>query len=269
MNDPESREGINKQFDKLIENDYVEEVPAAEKMAAKAWHLPLFSVPKPDSNTTKHRLVCDGAAKYFNKSLNDAIIPGPCIIPDIVLTLTRFRLKNVALCGDIEAMFLRIKMRPEDRTYHRFLYAKKPGDPPTEYWFKVHSFGNAGSPAVSTNVIKIHAEINKQKYPLAFELIHFHTHMDDTLSSFDTVSEAIEAGKQCTALLSEIGMNWSKMGSNEPEVLKGCRDTVAFPCTSPETTTRPRNVFLLIFHSSSDTRMWTSCLSASVPRPPA
>ena len=220
MRDPTSREEIVKQFQKLLDNEYVEEVPDDEKDARVGWMLPMFAVPKPDSLTTKQRLVCDGSAKYYNKCLNDAIISGPCIIPDITLTLTQFRHKNIAICGDIEAMFLRIKMKPEDRTYHRFYFARRPGDDPTEYWFNVHSFGNAGSPAVSTNVVKIHAENNKDRYPKAYELLTENTHVDDTLCSFDTVAETIEAGKQCKDLLAEIKMAWSKMASNSPDVLK-------------------------------------------------
>ena len=55
---------------------------------------------------------------------------------------------------------------------------------------------------------------------MALPLMKEATHMDDTFASYDTAKEAINAGTQCSSLLAEAQMDWSKIASNSEEVMK-------------------------------------------------
>jgi hypothetical protein len=210
----------NNQIDMWLNNNYVRKVPSEECRPRFAFYLPIFTVVDMSRQSTKARIVANCKAKFNNKSLNDAVLSGPCLIQDVSLTLTSFRESNKAFLGDLTQMFLRVWMRPEDRVYHRFLHSPTLGGPPQEMEFLVHCFGNAGSPAIAISVLRHHAEKNKQKYPLAYPLIMDSTHVDDILGSFDTTEKAIVAAKELKALTSSCGMHLTKFAANDEDIMK-------------------------------------------------
>jgi transposase InsO family protein len=220
MTRPDTRAEINASIREWLDQGYIREVPEAEARPRTAYYLPIFVVTKKEGDIVKYRVVTDCKAKFNNKSLNDAVLPGPCAIPDMTLTLTRFRHKNVAVVADVARMFLQVALPPEDRRYHRFLHAFNPDEPPKEYEFLVHVFGNAGSPTVSTTVVRNYAQICKDRYPNAAEIILKNTHVDDTLASYDSEAEAVSTSREVKTIFSEIGMNWRKLSSNSKAVLR-------------------------------------------------
>ena len=56
------------------------------------------------------------------KSLNYHLYTGPDIVNSILGVLFRFRQEHVAIVGDGENMYLRIKVYPEDENFLRFLW---------------------------------------------------------------------------------------------------------------------------------------------------
>jgi hypothetical protein len=203
-----------------LENNYVRKVPPEECRIKKAYYLPIFVVVDMERESTKTRVVCDGKVKFNNKSLNDAVMSGPSMIRDPRITLTRFRMRNVAFTADVSQMFLRVYMKEEDRPFHRFLHTETLGGVPEEYEFLVHSFGNPGSPTVAITAARMHAELHQKKFPRAAETIIESTHVDDSLDSFDTFEEAVEVAKACKKIHDEIGMNLRKFASNSACFMK-------------------------------------------------
>lgn len=64
-----------------------------------AYLIPHHAVYKPDSSTTKTRVVFDGSCKTNNnKSLNCCLYTGPKLQSDLVVLLIRFRLHLISLC---------------------------------------------------------------------------------------------------------------------------------------------------------------------------
>lgn len=80
-----------------------------ENNTVPIYYLPHHSVERPDHITTKMRVVFDASAKTStNVSLNDVLMVGPTIQPDIFTILLRFRKHNFVLFGDLAKMYRQI-----------------------------------------------------------------------------------------------------------------------------------------------------------------
>lgn len=108
-----------KEMDRLFDNGFAE--PAGEKLSwKKLWYLPHFGV-KNANKPGRVRLVFDAAAKVSGVSFNDLLLPGPDLLKNLIGVLMRFRQKPYAIKADMRDMFLKIKIRLEDRDAQRFL----------------------------------------------------------------------------------------------------------------------------------------------------
>ena len=73
--------------------------------------------------TTTSRIVFDASAQEGDGvSLNDCVLPGPALQPNLASVLIRFPTNRIGLIADIEKMFLQVKLAPEDRDVHRYLW---------------------------------------------------------------------------------------------------------------------------------------------------
>ena len=130
------------------------------------------------------------------------------------------RINPVAFTGDIISMFLRIRLLPEDRKFHRFVWSFDPREAPTTYEFLSHVFGNVGSPAVANFVVKEHALKYQKEYPLAFQTVHQSMLVDDVVDSAEDAKVARETIRQLILLHKKAGMELRKWASNSDEALK-------------------------------------------------
>ena len=82
----------------------------------KIFYLPHHAVLKPDSMTTKLRVVFDGSMRTSTGvSLNDTLYRGPVVQSDIFSILSRFRMHQFVLTGDIEKMYKQFPITPNHR----------------------------------------------------------------------------------------------------------------------------------------------------------
>ena len=216
----EVREGFNEAIQGWLDKGYVRKVPKEEQRPKRAYYLPMFPVPDFNRATTKVRVVADAKCKYNNKSLNDAVLSGPNTINDLVEVLIRFRMRAVAIMGDVGEMFLQVSLAEEDRKYHRFLFRGSPEEPIEEYEFLVHSFGNAASPCIAIDAIKSEANLHKKEMPRAAETVLKSTLVDDNLDSVDTPDEAKNLAEDLQKLYAGIKMDIKKFASNSQEVMQ-------------------------------------------------
>ena len=87
----------------------IERVDDSElKNESKKHYIPHHVVLKPDSATTKMRIVYDASAKTKkgNKSINECLYRSPVILEDLCGLLLRFRTKKIGIVSDIEKAFL-------------------------------------------------------------------------------------------------------------------------------------------------------------------
>ena len=75
----------------------------------KRWLLPHHSVSNPNK-PGKIRMVFDAAAEFKGTSLNNELLTGPDLLQELPGILIRFRERLVAIAGDIDQMFLQVKI---------------------------------------------------------------------------------------------------------------------------------------------------------------
>jgi hypothetical protein len=78
----------------LVEDKGQARVVTHDKFPKEAYYLSHFAVFKKHPITKEpvlDRVVFDGRAKYINKSLNDAVFPGPNLANELLSVMLRFR----------------------------------------------------------------------------------------------------------------------------------------------------------------------------------
>lgn len=182
--------------------------------------LPHSGVYKPDSLTTKLRVVFDGSAKTSNgRSLNDVMMVGPKLQNDICIILMRFRQHSYVISADVTKMFRQIRVRPEDAAYQCVLWENKHQQLGV---YRINSvvFGLSASPYLAIRTMHQVAEDEGKKYPIAKKVIMENMYVDDVLASFESVKEATNAAKQVQKALANRGFPLNKWVSNNKEIIK-------------------------------------------------
>ena len=85
-------------------------------------HLPHRPVVKEDQSITKLRIVFDASVNYHDeKSFNDILGKGSCLLPYFLDILLRFCVGKIWSIGDIKQAFLPICFDKNDENYLRLL----------------------------------------------------------------------------------------------------------------------------------------------------
>ncbi|XP_053685941.1 uncharacterized protein LOC128735484 [Sabethes cyaneus] len=191
-----------------------------ELQSEKQYFLPHHAVKRPDSSTTKLRVVFDASAKTSNgKSLNDQLMVGPTLQPQLVDTLLRFRRYKVAVTSDVSKMFRQILVRKEDRRFQQILWRSSTKDEIGVYQLTTVTYGTASAPFLAVRTLMQICEDEAEQYPLAAEVGKKSVYVDDVLFGADTVEEARELKGQLAAMLEKAGFELHKWCSNSKEVL--------------------------------------------------
>lgn len=221
-----------------FDEGYAVRVPAAECDPADdrpAYYLPHFGVRK---GVDAVRIVFDAAAKFRGWSLNDAILPGPALQTCLPAILIRFRDGAVAWASEIKAMYSRIRLREEDRRYHRFLWVEEDGSESTCQMTRM-TFGVNCSPYVAIRTTWRAAEDAGAAGSDVLDFIKQSVYVDDVLGSARSTEEAGERSEQedehekhpLTTESAErvLGVSWITS-----------RDVLGFRVTQPEEETITR-----------------------------
>ena len=174
------------------ERDHSEKVPTEDlaKLVAEHFYLPMHGVEKAPSTTTKLRVVSDASAKTSTGvSLNDTLITGLSLYPELTTVLNKFCLWDVAYSADISKMFRDILLHPDERDFHRYLVKNSAGE--IEDWrMKRLTFGVSSSPFLATaalrRITQDHSEEN-----FTVPLVEKNFYVDDFLHGSNSVKEAI------------------------------------------------------------------------------
>ncbi|KAJ8711214.1 hypothetical protein PYW07_008456 [Mythimna separata] len=177
-------------LDNLFNSGYAEKAPDT-RTPNKTWYLPHFPVVNPAKPHKPPRLVHDAAAKTAGLCLNDLLLSGPDLLKSLPGVLMRFRQNKIAVSADIKEMFMRIKIREEDRDALRFLWrGDQRSGPPGEYRMTSVIFGATSSPCTALYIKDRNARDFVDKYPAAASAIINNHYMDDYLQSFSSEEEA-------------------------------------------------------------------------------
>ncbi|XP_039882945.1 uncharacterized protein LOC120730589 [Simochromis diagramma] len=142
---PKYKEDYIKFMNSVFKDGDAEEADGTS--GSNTWYIPHHGVYHP-RKPEKIRVVFDCSAKHEGISLNDHLLTGPDLINALAGVLCRFREHQIAIMCDVEKMFHRFHVNPEDRDFLRFLWWKdgNTDTEPKEYRMRVHIFGAASSP---------------------------------------------------------------------------------------------------------------------------
>lgn len=109
-------------------------------------YLPHHAVLKEESTSTKLRVVFDASMPTSSgKSLNDCLLVGPTIQPELFDILIRFRQHPYVLIGDIVKMYRQVMIKPEHRLHQSILWRTNPDEPPTSFSLNTVTYGVASA----------------------------------------------------------------------------------------------------------------------------
>ncbi|GFS96395.1 integrase catalytic domain-containing protein [Trichonephila clavipes] len=198
----------------------VELVPDSEINNVKSSYLPYHGVVRDTSCTTKLRVVFDASSKTsFGLSLNDLLMVGPRVQPELFPILIQFRIFSVAICADVEKMFRQIKVHEEDVDWQRILWRDSPTKPIREYRLTNVTYGTSSAPFLSTRTLQQLAMDEQENYPAASRATLSHFYVDDLLSGSATKKGAIRLVSELQERMNRGGFSLRKWVSNDPDVL--------------------------------------------------
>ncbi|XP_044751740.1 uncharacterized protein LOC123311734 [Coccinella septempunctata] len=212
-----------KKIEEYVEKGYARKLSYSEvqQRSGRRWFLPHFAVTN-KNKPGKIRFVFDAAAKTNGVSLNDVLLKGPDLLNSLLGVIFKFRQRNIAVTADIQEMFHRVFIRPEDRNAQLFLWKGRGTYErnPDVYEMVAMIFGAVSSPTSAQFVMRKNAAEFKQSYPKAFKAITERHYVDDYLDSFDTIEEAKEVTSDVIEVQRRGGFTIRNWASNSKEVLR-------------------------------------------------
>ena len=224
------RKGVSKDFNDQVQGyidmEHAEKVPPDE-LDLPHYYMPMHSVTKSSSTSTKLRVVFDGsAATSTGVSLNKMLLPGPTIQPTLGNTLLKFRTYPVALTADIAKMYRGVKLAPSDKNLHRFIWRPDPTQPLQDYRMTRVTFGISSSPFLAIRTLHQIAEDHGGDYPAAKDHIPHSFYVDDFLAGADSEEEALQLFTDIRSILKLGGFNLCKWRSSSMTVLQNIPDNL-------------------------------------------
>ena len=215
LKDPKHLKEYNRNIQEQLAMGIVEEVPPSSNGQKNIHYLPHHCVIRKDKVTTKLRVVYDGSAKTEarNYSLNDCLLTGPNLIPQIFKLLVKFRENPIGLVADIEKAFLMIGINEEDRDMLRLLWLKDAKDPHSDVLklrFCRLVFGLRPSSAILGATIQHHLKKHEKQKPDIVEHLKKSLYVDDFVSGAKDDERALEIYKGSKQLMSSGGFNLRK-----------------------------------------------------------
>ncbi|XP_065094964.1 uncharacterized protein LOC135716044 [Ochlerotatus camptorhynchus] len=142
------------------------------RVAGPQYFLPHHAVHRPESSTTKTRIVFDASSKGSSAlSLNDILHTGPTVQPPLLSSVFNFRMPQYVFNADAEKMFRQMWVHPEDRRYLKIVWRREQSMPLQVYQLKTVTYGLACSPYQAARVLIKLAEDDGHNYPLAADVV--------------------------------------------------------------------------------------------------
>ena len=186
--------------------------------------IPHHPVEKMESLSTKMRIVFNASSKTPNgPSLNECLLPGPALQPDLGQVLLRFRLHLIALVGDIAKMFCQTEVDPAHYRYQQYLWRNFDRmKEPERYVMTRVMFGITPSPFLAIGSVLHHVGKSsmKDRFPEACAAIAQDMYVDDYCGGGDSVESVKKLYHQMVELLQLGGWKMTKFASNSKDVLK-------------------------------------------------
>ncbi|XP_037828868.1 uncharacterized protein LOC119616534 [Lucilia sericata] len=199
--------------------------------------IPHHCVLKPESTTTKLRVVFDGSARTTsNHSLNDILMVGPTIQQDLVTTLFSFRLNRFALTADISKMYRQFLVDERDRKFQLVLWRSNSKDKLCVFQLNTVTYGLSAAPFLAIRSLFFIADQHSSTFPIGSKVLREDLYVDDVLTGSDSL-EILELKKsEMIKILSIHGLQLAKWNSNCPDFVTNNDEEVAIKTTEENIT---------------------------------
>ena len=204
---------------------YAEILEAKEARRRDSFVIPSFIVSRTDKTSTQYRLVINAAKEFGGRSINDFILPTPDVMNDLCSVLLKFRIGRYSYTADIKHMFLRICTETRDQRFLRVLYQPERDGPIKVVQCSRHVFGLRSSPYIAMEVIRSHAKLREDRWPLAARAVHECSIVDDILTTANSERELMTLHKELRCLFADMSMSIHKCASNSPAMMRCIPET--------------------------------------------
>lgn len=203
-----------KKRDELATPEYVKFT--RENHLKAGYLIPHRAVFRPGSTTTQTRVVFNASSTTISGySLNDILMVGPTIQPDLFTILLQFRQHRVAFTADISKMYRCIWVHEDDRPLQCILWREEADQPVESYQLNTLTYGTACAPFIATKCLATLAQ-SISSFPVAAKAIESHFYMDDLLSGADSLEECRQLQQKVHTTLAGAGFVLRKYQSNDP-----------------------------------------------------
>lgn len=201
------------------------------EMESKGYSVPVNDLSKvkwilphqPVIGKDKVRVVYDASSCFQGLSLNDCLLPGPDLNNSLLKVLTLFRVLPFAFVCDVQKMFYNFRV-PESDSYFLCYLWWKDGDlssAPAIYRMVVHSFGLRSAPSTCIYGLRQIAQDYESSHgPSVKEFLCNCVYVDDGLSSFSSLDEAIKVAKGAIEVCGQANLKLHKFASNDHRLLE-------------------------------------------------
>lgn len=202
-----------------LEVQHMELIPDLN-ITPHSYYIPHHCVIKADSSTTKLRVVFDASSRCNNNlSLNDTLLVGPKLQPDICSLLLRFRIHPICFTADIKQMYRQILISNNHQDFQRILWRFSRNDPIQDYRLKTVSFGISSSPFLALRTIQELANLYEDQYPRVCHVLKNDTFVDDIVTGCSTLAEALQLQNDLIGVLNKGCFELRKWASNHPQIV--------------------------------------------------
>ncbi|XP_011859064.1 PREDICTED: uncharacterized protein LOC105556580 [Vollenhovia emeryi] len=183
------------------------------------YYLPHHGVLKPDSTTTKLRVVFNGSSPTSSGlSVNDLMHTGANLLLNVSDFLLWIRSYRYIFATDITKMYRQIKVHHSDWDLQRILWIDEHLNE-TSYHLTTVTYGTKAAPFLAVRTRMQLAEDEGHRFPLAVPSITRGRYVDDIFGGGDTGEQLIEIVHQLEDLCQAGGFPLAKWHSNHPELL--------------------------------------------------
>lgn len=204
-----------------LQNNHMEAVDNSI-LPNKYYYIPHHCVFNPNSSTTKLRVVFDASAKSpQGPSLNETLLVGQKLQQDIVTILLNFRLHSFVFTADIKQMYRQILVTNSHSDYQRIIWRFSQSEPVQDFRLKTVTYGLSSAPFLAIRSLIELANIEKENFPHASQVLSTDIYVDDVVTGGKTLSETKTLQGQLISLLRRGGFQLRKWASNDPALLEG------------------------------------------------
>ncbi|XP_037931454.1 uncharacterized protein LOC119666243 [Teleopsis dalmanni] len=191
-----------------------------EELTSPKYFLPHHCVIKESSSSTKLRVVFDGsAATSTGYSLNDILMSGPTIQPNLIDLLIRFRSFPIAVTADICKMYRGVRVTRPDNFLQCILWRNDMQEPLKVFKLDTVTYGTKPAAFLAVRAMQQLAVDESLNFPIGSKITLRDFYVDDLISGGNCIDDVQDIVRQTTALLNKGNFKLRKWCSNQLSAL--------------------------------------------------